>query len=827
MGDAVTAKGSGKDVSPSAPTESAAGVACSHCGLPVPAGLVREGEAEQFCCAGCETVWGVLHAAGLERYYSVREAVDARAQRTASTGRAYEEFDDPAFARAYVKPLPGGLCETEFLLEGVHCAACVWLIEKLPEVAAGVVESRVSLRRSTVSVQYRPDAISTSAVARQLDRLGYAPHPARGGGARAARQIEDRKHLIRVAVAGAIAGNVMLLAIALYGGALTGIEPIWEHTFRWISMGLGVLTLAWPGRVFFKGALAALRTRSAHLDLPIAIALGAGAVWGTVNTIRGSGEIYFDSLSVLIFLLLAGRWIQHRQQRWAADSVELMLTLTPSSASVIADDGTAQRVPIDAVEVGDVVEIGAGDTAPADGVVAEGESSVDQSLLTGESVPVRVSVGSPVAAGTTNLSSTIRVRVEAVGEATRIGRLMQLVADAGGRKVPIVRLADRVAGWFVLAVLALAAITVGVWLFVAGPAVALEHATALLIVACPCALGLATPMAMAVAIGRCSRRGVLVKDASALQALATPGVLILDKTGTITEGRAGVAAWHGDESLRAPVAALERSSSHPVARALSALDTGALRVDHADHIVGGGVRGSVAGHDLAVGSLAFMESLGARIDDHWRDLAAQAALAGRTPIFVADSGEVRALAELGDRVRADSRDAIDRLRALGWRVRVLSGDHPDVVRTVAAELGRDDAAGAVSPERKAAEVERLVAAGERVVMVGDGVNDAAALAGATVGIAVHGGAEASLEAADVYLREPGLAPIAELVERSASTMRTVRTVLTVSILYNAIAATAAMAGVMSALAAAVLMPASSFTAVAIAMTAGRTRGENR
>ncbi|MEQ8850190.1 MAG: heavy metal translocating P-type ATPase [Phycisphaerales bacterium] len=796
-------------------------VACSHCGLDVPAGLVCADRDEQFCCNGCEGVWRVLHGAGLGGFYDVREKSDAAPVRPKTSGESFSEFGDPLYQQTFVKPLPGGLAQTDFLLEGVHCAACVWLLERLPRVAPGVTAARVRFGSGTVSVTYRPDAIDLPSIARALDRLGYRPHPARGGEARDARTRSDRSHLIRVAVAGACAGNIMLVSIALYAGAFSGIAPVWESTFRWLSMGLGLLSLAWPGRVFFKGAMAALRTRTAHLDLPIALALLAGGLWGAANVVRGTGEIYFDSLSVLVFLLLVGRWIQHRQQRSASDSIELLLSLVPSSATLVDDDGTLRRVPIDVVEAGHLVEVRAGDTIPADGVVESGQSSVDASTLTGESLPREAGVGTSVAAGSTNLNAPLRVRVEAVGEHTRVGKLMARVSEAGARRAPIVRVTDRIAGWFVLAVLVLAAITFALWAR-SGVGLALDHATALLIVACPCGLGLAVPMAMGIATGRAARAGALIKDASSLQALAGRGVMLLDKTGTLTEGRVSLVAWHGDDALRGQLAALEHGSSHPVALALADEQSDARVTDRA-HTPGGGVRGRVDGVPVAAGRPDFLESLGVAIDDAWWALADQAGSAGRTPVFVARDGRVEALAELSDALRPEVPASIRQIQVAGWDARVLSGDQQGVVDAVCGELGLPGAGGA-SPEDKAAEVSRIVDRGTPVAMVGDGVNDAAAMATATVGIAVHGGAEASLEAADVYLTKPGLEPVLDLLGRASGTMRTVRLCLIVSIAYNTSAAALAMAGLMSALFAAVLMPVSSLAVVAIALRAGRGGG---
>ncbi len=796
---------------------------CDHCQLPVPPGLIEEGADHQFCCSGCRTVFGVLRSGGLEQYYRVRDAADTRRERPKTTGARYDELDDPAFQAAAVRTDDAGSCETELLLEGVHCAACVWLIERLPRVVPGVTESRVHVRTRIARVRFDPQKARLSQIARTLDSLGYPVHPARGQAARDARTREDRAFLIRVAVAGAIAGNVMLLAVALYGGQLAGIDPFWESVFRWISMGLGVLSLAWPGRVFFRGAIAALRTRTAHLDLPIALALAVGGIWGVVNTVRGAGEIYFDSLAVLTFLLLVGRWVQHRQQRTAADQVGLMLTLTPTSATLVADDGTTRRVPIESVTPGCTVEVAPGEAIPADGVVTEGDSAIDASLLTGESRPVSVTAGSPVAAGSINTAALIRLRVQAAGEHTRVAKLMRLVADASERKAPIVQLADRIAGGFVLVVITLAIVTTIYWTLRADATTALEHATALLIVTCPCALGLATPMAMSVALGRAARNHALVKSAAALEALSKPGRLVLDKTGTITNARTSVASYSGPAELIPIAAALEAHSSHPLARAITAYaeqptpsvsERAALASEV--HIPGRGIRATHLGNPCAIGSPDFIADLAPGTVD--TDAVASALAQGLTPVVIHAETIGTGVFAIGDTVREDSRAAIDHLKRLGWSVRIASGDDPAIVERVAEQVGVPAAAGRMSPEAKADLITSLSnESPSPVVMVGDGVNDAAALAAATVGVAVHGGAEASLEAADIYLANPGVQPLADLVDLARHTKRTMRLCLTLSVTYNATVGAIAMAGHLNALTAAVLMPLSSLTVVALAM----------
>ncbi len=789
-------------------------IACTHCGLPVPSGLIDAKSEQQFCCSGCTTAYAILHEHGLDRYYDFAEKRESPVR---ASGRSYEEFDHPAFAERYIRTGPDGLSRTELYLEGVHCASCVWLVERVPLIVAGVVRAELDVRRALAVVEWDRTAVPLSAVARTLDSLGYPPHPFRGVARDAMRKREDRAMLIRIGVAGAIAINIMLAALALYSGELNDMDAEFTRFFRWISFGLTVPAFIWPGRLFFTGAWASLRTRSLHMDLPIAIALAAGLVRGAINTVTDSGPVYFDGLAILIFALLVGRFLQQRGQRMAADAAELLHAIAPASARII--DGTgSHEIPTDALLPGMVLDVRAGESFAADGTVVDGRSTVNAALLTGESRPVAVTHGERVFAGTHNIEAPLRVRVDEAGETSRIAKLLAQVEESSRRRAPVVQMANRMAGIFVAVVLTAAALTWAIkWRM--HSATALDDAIALLIVTCPCALALATPLAITVAVGRAAGRGMLIKGGDALELLSTPATLVLDKTGTITEGTTALAAWVGPEWVKPLVLALEEGSSHPLAdgfrRAFAGQREVAARmtVQDARHVAGGGLEGVVDGHRVRIGSPRFVREAVTGIDGAVRnDVTAMDRTL--TPVHIAIDGVIVAAAGLGDRVRDDARASLEALRASGWRTIMLSGDAPDVVQSVGNALGfaPGDAIGAASPEDKLAFVERLKLDG-RVVMVGDGVNDAAAIAAAHVGVGVHGGAEACLSTADIYLTRPGLSALVELTEGARNTMGVIRRNIGFSIGYNIIGATLAVVGVLNPLIAAVLMPTSSLTVV--------------
>ncbi|HVV82219.1 MAG TPA: heavy metal translocating P-type ATPase [Kofleriaceae bacterium] len=800
----------------------AARAGCLHCGLPVPAAA-----ASRYCCAGCEVVHAALTEHGLDGYYRLAgdELAPAR-----TTGKSYRELDDPAFHALHVRLRADGLAETALYLEEVRCTACVWLVERTPTLLDGVVELRLDFGRARADVVFDPAQVKLSAIAGLLDRLGHPVHPYRGLDRDAARRREDRALMLKIGVAGAAAGNIMLLAIALYAGIFGGMGTRDQAFFRWTSMLVALPALSFAATPFFRGALGALRSRRLHLDLPIAIGIAAGLGWGAANTVRGVGEIYFDSLAMLVFLLLIGRWVQSRQHRRAVASAELLYTLTPRVTrrfDPARPDAEPQEVPLEAVSVGERVLVRAGDTVPVDGEVVRGRSAVDAGLLTGESRPVDVEPGMRVHAGTVNVAGVLEVVASATGEATRVGQLVARIEDEARRRAPIQRFVDRVAGRFVAVVLGIAALTLAAWSLHASVGVGLERAMALLIVTCPCALALATPLAVTVALGRAARRGLLIKGGDALERLARPGRLYLDKTGTLTEGAIRLVGWDGEAAARPLAAALEAGSAHPLARALCAElaaerdAAGAVTADELAEELGHGLRGRVDGRAVAVGSPRWVTSF-ATLPSPLAAAIDRAAAAGETPVAVAVDGTVVAIARFADRLRPDAAASIAHLRAAGWDVRILSGDDPRIVRGVGAALGLapDACEGGVTPEGKLAAVRDARAHGP-VVMVGDGVNDAAALAAATCGVAVHGSAEASVDAADVFVRRPGLAPLVELFDGARATLAVIRRNLRVSLAYNLTGGTLAVSGLIHPLIAAVMMPLSSLS---VLFSSSRTRG---
>ena len=772
---------------------------CAHCSLPIPAGLAGE-----FCCTGCELVHRAIAEHDLGSFYTLRDVSDARPART--TARDYDELDDAAFHRIHVRA-EGLHARVALYLEDLRCTACVWLIEATARCVPGVVDVRVDLGRGRADVTWDPARCPLSRIARHLDRLGHPVHPYRGLDRDDQRRREDRALLAKLGVAGAAVGNLMLLAIALYAGMFGGMNRADATFFRWASMVVALPALGFAATPMFKTALGALRARRLHLDLPLSIGILAGLGWGSANVVRGVGEIYFDSLAMLVFLLLVARWIVLRHQRRAASGAELLLALAPSRARRV-DATRVTEVPIEALAIGDRVAVRAGETIPVDGTVVSGRSTVDVGLLTGESRPVEIGAGSPVHAGTINLAGPIEIDVIATGEATRVGALVATIEALSTRKAAIERFVDRVAGRFVVVVTTAAALTVVGWSTVS-LATGAEHAMALLVVTCPCALALATPLAVTVALGRAARRGILIKGADALERLATPGTMFLDKTGTLTAGKLAVVSWRGDLDAAALAATVEAGSDHPIAHALGRHAEPRGVATAIEEQLGRGIAGLVGAQRIVVGAPAWVRqraTLRPVIEVWIAELADRA----ETPVVIAIDGHAVAVAGLADPIRADAAAAIEQLGQLGWRVALLSGDEPRVVERVGEALGipAGSRLGGISPEGKVAAVTAARTHGP-VVMVGDGVNDAAAMAAATTSIAVSGAAEIAIEAADVYLRDPSIVAIADAAAGGRATLATIKRSLYFSLTYNVVAGALAVTGLIHPLLAAVIMPLSS------------------
>ena len=770
---------------------------------------------------------------GLEDFYGLRDQVLGNSGFTTplrSNQNRFDGFDSEVFLGPSTPQLQAdGTMMTELAVQGLHCAACAWLIENAAQQTDGWNGARVRMSDHTLRIAFDPSVLPLSRIAALLHRLGYSLSPI-SGQRDEPFQRENRRLLMQIALAGFCAANAMWIAIALYAGEASGIAREYRVFFEWFGISLGIVAVLGPGRTFLRGALASLRTGTPHMDLPVALGLVMGTVSGIVALGMGQGAVYFDSLAVLVFFLLIGRWIQFRQQHRAANAIDLLLRVTPQHAERVhaGPDGTEEieTVLVSQLSPGETIRVSAGESLPADGKVLRGQSMIDRALLTGESRPEAIGQGDEVAAGTVNLRSPIDVCVEATGRDSRIGRVMQSVEEAMSDKVPIAQLADKIGGVFVVVVTLLSLVTLAYWSS-ENWMVAASHATSLLIIACPCALALATPLALAVALGRAARRKILIRDGGALQRLAHAGTLWFDKTGTLTEGRIRVELILGSTDSVQHAANVERGCHHPISDAIEhfALLNGGNTAEkdsesHAESdtvVTEGGVIGTSEGRRVLVGNRTLLERQGVLLDPSIERAISRSLEDGTSPVLIAIDGIATAVMRVCDPIKPHAKATIDQIQQAGWKVGILSGDHPDVVAQVAASLGvsPDRAMGGLTPEDKLAIVQRCE--GETVVMVGDGANDAAALAAADVGIAVRGGAEVSMQAAPVFIASGETQAVAELLRGASRTLRLIHVALGVSLIYNLIAVGLAMAGMISPLLAAIFMPISSISVLSLTL----------
>lgn len=803
---------------------------CAHCGLPV--GTHPVGDEPFFCCTGCQVVYDALHRAGFDKtFYQLRDLAPhqqtVRPARTDAGALRLAELDTDAFLEAHTRLEPDATRTVALFLDGVHCAACVWLVERLPFEMNGVQSARLDLPRARLTLRFDPAAVQLSEVARWLARFGYSAYPARQD-APHQRTGTERRLLIKLGICWALAGNVMLFAFTLYAGLDLTSDATLTTAARGASFVLALIAVLYGGSEFFRRSWASLRlavrtrtVRTMHMDTPISLGILVGFGHSAWATFTGRGDVWFDSITVLIAALLTARWLQVRSRRLAGDASDRLLALLPTMTRRVRPDDTTEVIRLKDVVPGDVIEVPAGEIIPVDGPVVLGTSTINNAVLTGESRPEIVTVEDGVEAGATNLSRAIRVRAQAAGEDTRIGKLLAWIRSREDKQAAVVLVADRLSGYFVLTVLVLALITAGIWLVVQ-PSVAAQHVVALLVISCPCALGMATPLAMAVASGHAARIGIFIKSDQATQQLAAIDTIVLDKTGTVTEGQMTLVDYEGDDHALDLAATLEAESTHPIALALvSARTVCSLDRSDPEHqveahetIIGKGLRGRVDGHEVAVGRPAWIAHLTGGLPVTFQTALQNYTAASHSPVAVAVDGRCQAVLAFGDRLRPDSKRLLDHLRRTGKTLYLLSGDHPEVVHSVAQSLSipASHTFGGVSPEEKKAFVEQL-RRDHTVAMIGDGVNDAAALQAAQVGIAVQGGSTPSLVAADVFLTREGLQPVSDLLDGSRRTMRVIRRNLGLSLLYNVLGASAAMLGLVTPLVAAIAMPISSLAVV--------------
>lgn len=784
---------------------------CFHCGLPVPAGLDLRasvlGSARVFCCEGCRAVAETIVAGGLEDYYRDR---DRRADAPAALPEALQNlkaWDHPAAQKDYVT-IAGDRASAELTLENLNCAACAWLIEKKLASEGGVLQATVNLSTHRLHLEWDSADTSLGQLLTSLAGIGYRAHPYRSDAHAEQLRKESRDLLKRLALAGFGMMQVMMYAGSLYVGHWTGIEDEYRQYLNWINLLITLPIFFYSGMPFYRSAKVALQNRQLNMDVPVSLALIAGFAASVWSTVRGVGDTYYDSVTMFIFFLLSSHFLEMRARQRAGDIAATLMAMAPQLATRVEADGSMAVIGAAELVPGDRVVVRPGESIPADAEVLEGSSAVSEALLTGEPLPVPKQPGDNVIGGSVNSDGSLLLRITRAASEGTLGALNRLLNRALAEKPLLARRADAFAQVFVGLVLAFSVLVFVAWYQVDGFAHAFWITLAVLVATCPCALSLATPVALTSATSALAERGFLISRGHVLETMAQATHVIFDKTGTLTTGTLHLeehTAVRGEaEAALRLVCALEQRSEHPVARAFQALPMAGLPVvTDIEHVAGAGVSGRIDGRRYRFGHAAF--ALG------------HDSVADRDLLWLADDEGALARFRLTDTLRPEAAQVVRQLKQRGITPWLLSGDPSSTPVSMARELGIDEVAGGLSPEAKRDRVRTLQDSGAVVVMVGDGVNDAPVLAQAHLSVAMASGTDLAQLTADSLLLRDDLRTLVVARDTARRSGRIIRQNLGWALAYNLSALPLAALGLLPPWAAALGMSASSLVVVGNAL----------
>jgi len=778
-----------------APATSSTDKLCAHCGEQLRVSAKDKGSEAQFCCNGCAAAYHVIRGLGLDRYYSLRRA--------ASGEQGLRPADNAAVVdvAAYTQVATDGKISLDLMVDGLSCAACVWLIESVLAHDRGLLIGRVSIGSRRLHLEWKGEAADGNRFAASVERLGYRLVPFDPASLARAEDQTGRRLLRALAVAGFASANVMLFSVSLWSGVEMG--PMTRNLLHWLSALIALPAIAYAGQPFFGSALSALRSGRSNMDLPISIGVILVSAMSIVETVNGATHAYFDGAVMLLFFLLIGRFLDHRARGHAQSAVQGLLALRSRAVMLLKPDGSVVACRPEMAPPGAQILVAAGERIGIDGIVEHGESELDTSLVTGESVPVCAVPGHQVFAGTVNLTQPLTIRAVSVGDNTLLAEIARLVEAAESRRGRFVVLADRIAKYYAPAVGMGALFTfIFWWAFLhASWQSALTNAVAVLIVTCPCALGLAVPAVQIIASGSLMRRGILIKNPTALDRLAEIDAVVFDKTGSLTEG---VLELNHPEQFEMDwltlAGSLAQSSRHPLAVALvrAASQRNAKLSHFADAT-------EEAGQGIACGQMR----LGSRKFCH----VTRTELPAGPELWFARGDAPPICFTFSDRLRSDAPDVLDWLVRDGLNVVLRSGDSSEVVKEVSESLGIKDWRSSQTPTDKVATLEALRIGGQHVLMVGDGLNDAPALAAAHVSISPSNAADISQNAADIVFQGMGLTPIRYAIICARRARRISRENIALALLYNLLVVPLAIAGLVTPLIAAIAMSSSSLVVV--------------
>ncbi|WP_328797956.1 heavy metal translocating P-type ATPase [Marinobacterium alkalitolerans] len=796
-------------------------VDCYHCGLPVPSGAdyttVINGTPQPMCCPGCQAVSQTIVDGGLDNFYRHRDSKAPAPDNRSASGPVDEElalYDTESIQAGFVRRLTDERSEATLVIEGITCAACVWLLEHHLTRQPGVESFSVNLTNHRARLVWNPSETPLSRLLAEVIHIGYRAHPFHPNKEEQLLEAEKKRAIRRLGIAGVGMMQVMMMAVALYAGALQDMEARFVEFIRWSSLVITTPVVLYSARPFFVAAWRDIRTLHLSMDVPVSIAIGAAYLASIWATVTNTGEVYFDSVTMFTFFLLIGRFVEMQARHRTGRAGNALMDLLPGSATLL-ESGRERLIPASELRVDDLVLVKPGHTIPADGIIIEGQSSIDESALTGEYLPVSRGVDGTVVGGTINVEHPIKVRITETGQNTRISAIISLIERAQSEKPATAKTADRVARYFVLAVLITSVSVASAWYMIA-PEDAFWITLSVLVVTCPCALSLATPTALTAATGTLRQQGLLITRGHVLEGLASATHVVFDKTGTLTEGNLSIQDMvplrEGTQDAYTIAAALEQASEHPIAQAFRPFfikPANDIRVE-----VNDGVEGQFEGTQYRLGKASYAALL-------YNDERPAPPDQSRQWLLLADTEGPVAWFAVDDQIRQDAGTLIRLLQGRGIQVAMLTGDESAAAHRVADELGITDVHQGMSPDQKLAYITELQSSGASVVMVGDGINDIPVLAGARTSIAMGSATDLAKTSADAVLISGELQRLALGIMLARKTRLVIRENLSWALLYNLVALPLAALGFIAPYMAAVGMSASSLIVVGNAMRLAR------
>ncbi len=788
-------------------------VKCDHCHLEFDESVMIEdkidGEKKYFCCKGCQGVYHLLRSEGLDSFYEKLGDTKLNPALTKDS-EDLQKYDLEGFKKKYIKEREDGLYEIYLIIEGIHCSACVWLNEKVLHQTPGIIEATINYTNNKAKVVWDPDEIKLSQIIQKIRSIGYNAYPydPKLQEERAVKQRRDYYGRILVGVFATM--NIMWIAIAQYVGFFTGMREDIKTILNIAEFVLATPTLFYSGWIYFKGAYYGIKNRFINMDLLVATGASLAYIYSIYAMITLKGEVYFDSVTMIITFVLVGKYLEVLSKKQAVDTLDTLMGTAPTEVTVIKN-GEKSLLAVENVEIGDILELKPGEEAVIDGVVISGSALFDESSLTGESEPVLKKKGDRILSGSICIDSVIRYEAVKDFSTSLLSTISSLLEDSISKKPKIEQLANTVSGYFSVTILTIAVLTFIGWYFLIGDfEKALIVSISVIVIACPCALGLATPMATLLGISTAAKRGILFKEAALIETMAKSDTLVLDKTGTITKGKPSVVLFEKFEDFDFNILySLLLSSNHPISVGVIEYlkerfeNLKELSIENIKSIQAKGIEGFFEGKKIIAGNLQLLKDNGIDFEIESEN----------SVLLFAMDGKVKALFELRDEIKEKAFEAISKIKDMGIEVIMLTGDNEKSAKRVAKEVGIDKFYAKLLPQDKLYYIEKFHKEGRIVVMAGDGINDSLALSCSDIAIAMGSGADIAVNVSDVVLLDEKIENIYFAYKIAKRAFKTVKENLTLSVIYNTFAVPLAVLGFVNPLVAALSMSLSSLLVV--------------